>query len=66
MGKSRCDPIDYRARLGALAEHGSGLIGPDRDAAALRRLYADYASVAARPYARASWEMLLRMAYPVE
>jgi hypothetical protein len=46
--------------LSALAESGSGLIGPSRDAAALRRLYADYASVAARPYARATWELMLR------
>jgi CRISPR-associated endonuclease Cas1 len=62
MGKNRCDPIDYQATLAALVERGSGLIGPSRDAITLRRLYADYASVAARPYARASWEMLLRTA----
>jgi hypothetical protein len=43
MGKSRCDPIDYRATLSALAESGCGLIGPGRDAMVLRRLYADYA-----------------------
>jgi hypothetical protein len=62
MGKNRCDPINYQETLSALAESGCGLIGSSRDAAALRRLYADYASVAARPYARASWEMLLRKA----
>jgi hypothetical protein len=60
MGKNRCDPIDTSATLAALAECGAGLIGPRRDAGVLRRLYADYASVAARPYARASWEMALR------
>jgi hypothetical protein len=32
------------------------LIGSGREAKALRRMYADYASVAARPYARSSWE----------
>ena len=62
MGKTRCDPIDTKATLSALAESGCGLIGPSRDAALLRRLYADYASVAARPYARASWEKVLRAA----
>jgi CRISPR-associated endonuclease Cas1 len=62
MGKNRCDPIDTQATLSALAESGCGLIGPSRDAAALRRLYVAYASVAARPYARATWEMLLRKA----
>src|ERR1700677_84534 len=31
-----------------------------RNTAMLRRMYADYASVAARPYARATWELLLR------
>jgi hypothetical protein len=58
--RSRCDPIHYQATLSALAKCGCGLIGPSRDAAVLRRLYADYASVAARPYARATWELMLR------
>jgi hypothetical protein len=60
--RARCDPIDTEATLRALAEQGCGLIGPSRDAGALRRLYADYASVAARPYARATWEGMLRTA----
>jgi hypothetical protein len=60
--RARCDPIDYEATLSMLAESGCGLIGPSREAATLRRLYADYASVAARPYARATWELMLRKA----
>jgi hypothetical protein len=62
MGKTRCDPLDTEATLAALEKCGSGLIGPRRAAGVLRRLYADYASVAARPYARASWEKMLRAA----
>src|SRR5271167_3171718 len=60
MGKNRCDPIDYPATLAALAEQSCGLVGGSRDAATLRRLYVDYASVAARPYGRRTWELMLR------
>jgi hypothetical protein len=62
MSRPRCDPIDVDATLRALAEKGCGLTGGSRDAGVLRRLYADYASVAAWPYARASWEGMLRQA----
>jgi CRISPR-associated endonuclease Cas1 len=62
MTKPRCDPIEIQATLSELAEHRCGLVGGSRDPATLRRLYADYASVAARPYARASWEKVLRAA----
>jgi Protein of unknown function (DUF3800) len=62
MSRPRCDPIDIAATLAALSTKGCGLTGGSRDAGVLRRLYADYASVAARPYARASWEKALRAA----
>lgn len=60
MSKRRCDPVDCEAVLRTLAEAGCGLIGSSRDAGMLRRLYVAYASVAAKPYARASWEKMLR------
>jgi CRISPR/Cas system-associated endonuclease Cas1 len=62
MSKPRCDPIDTSGTLSALAARGVGLTGASRDPAVLRQWYADYASVAARPYARASWEKVLRAA----
>jgi len=62
MTKPRCDPIDIQATLNVLAERACELVGARRDPATLRQLYANYASVAARPYARASWEKALRAA----
>jgi hypothetical protein len=62
MSRPRCDPVDTRAALSALEARAVGLTGESRDPAVLRQLYADYASVAARPYARATWEGLLRAA----
>jgi hypothetical protein len=64
MTKPRCDPIEIQVTLSVLAERGCGLVGGSRDPAALRRLYADYASVATRPYAGASWAKVLRAAFP--
>lgn len=49
MGRPSCDPIDIATTLADLAA------GKPRPI-----VYADYASVAARPYARASWETILR------
>jgi CRISPR-associated endonuclease Cas1 len=51
MGRPRCDPIDVNSVLLALAAGGTML-----------HLYRDYASTAARPYARASWEIAVRRA----
>jgi hypothetical protein len=51
MGRPRCDPIDVKSVLSALADGGTML-----------HLYRDYASTAARPYARASWEIAVRRA----
>jgi hypothetical protein len=49
MSRPRCDPIDTAAVAKALGE-----------GVPARRLYAEYASVAARPYARSSWEQLVK------
>lgn len=51
MGRPRCDPIDVNSVLSALAAGGTML-----------RLYRDYASTAARPYARSSWEAAIKQA----
>jgi CRISPR/Cas system-associated endonuclease Cas1 len=51
MGRARCDPFDVNSVLSALAAGRTML-----------RLYRDYASTAARPYARASWEAAVRQA----
>jgi hypothetical protein len=50
MGRPRCDPIDAFHVLNALAD------GSTTPLAA----YREYASTAARPYARSTWEVLIR------
>ena len=52
MGRPRCDPIDFPATLSALA---TGSLTPFQ----AHRLYA---STAARPYTRSSWEGMVRAA----
>ena len=52
MGRPRCDPIDVAGVLDALA---CGRTTPFQ-------AYREYASTAARPYARASWEGILKQA----
>src|ERR1700677_1057607 len=52
MGRPRCDPIDVPTVLSALA---SGRLTPFH-------AYREYAATAARPYARASWEGILKQA----
>jgi hypothetical protein len=49
MSSPRCDPIDYAAVTKALCE-GIPML----------TLYRAYASTAAKPYARASWERLVK------
>jgi CRISPR-associated endonuclease Cas1 len=51
MSRPRCDPIDITSALSALASGVTPL-----------SLYRDYASVAARPYARSSWQALVEQA----
>lgn len=65
-GRPRCDPIDYASVLAALEAGNSeasttGQAGADPLATRLlmMQLYRAYASVAARPYARASWEGMI-------
>jgi hypothetical protein len=50
MPRPRCDPIDIAATLNALT---SGRATP-------LRAYREYASTAARPYARSTWEGVVR------
>ena len=50
MGRPRCDPFDANAIALAIE---TGETTP-------LRAYEAYASVAARPYARSSWEVLLK------
>ena len=50
MGRPRCDPFDAAAIIAAI---GKGETTP-------LRAYQDYASMAARPYARASFETVLQ------
>jgi hypothetical protein len=52
MGRPRCDPIDVATVLDALSR---GRTTPFQ-------AYREYASTAARPYARASWEGILKLA----
>ncbi len=52
MGRTRCDPFDA---LGVIAHLDAGQSTP-------LKAYQDYASVAARPYARATFELLLAKA----
>src|ERR1700683_1589197 len=49
MGRPRCDPFDAKALSKAI----------DAGEVTALRAYAAYASVAARPYARASWEKFI-------
>jgi hypothetical protein len=49
MGRPRCDPFDAKALSKAI----------DAGEVTSLRAYAAYASVAARPYARASWEKFI-------
>jgi hypothetical protein len=49
MGRPRCDPIDVAGVLDALA---SGRTTP-------LQAYREYASTAARPYARSSWQGII-------
>jgi CRISPR-associated protein Cas1 len=49
MGRSRCDPFDALAIIAAL----------DKRETTPLKVYHDYASVAARPYARATFELLI-------
>ena len=51
MGRPRCDPFDIAARLRALV-----------DGVPILRLYRDYASTAARPYARSTFEAMVKAA----
>jgi CRISP-associated protein Cas1 len=52
MGRHRCDPFDALAIITALDEHKTTPL----------KAYQDYASVAARPYARATFELLMAKA----
>jgi CRISPR-associated endonuclease Cas1 len=52
--RTRCDPIDVEAALAALARGEPPLL-----------LYARYSETAARPYARSTWELILRKGPPV-
>src|ERR1700691_3644193 len=60
MGRPRCDPIDVAGVLDALASGNITLLAA----------YRDYASTAARPYARSSWQGIIdrarRGAGPIE
>lgn len=53
MARPRCDPIDLAATLARLA-----------DGAPRPTVYRAYSETAARPYSRASWEVLLRTRKP--
>jgi CRISP-associated protein Cas1 len=52
MGRPRCDPFDALAIITALDEHRTTPL----------KAYQDYASVAARPYGRSTFELLLKQA----
>jgi CRISP-associated protein Cas1 len=52
MGRPRCDPFDALAIITALDEHRTAPL----------KAYQDYASVAARPYGRSTFELLLKQA----
>jgi hypothetical protein len=60
MGRPRCDPIDVAGVLDALALGNVTLLAA----------YRNYASTAARPYARSSWQGIIdrarREAGPIE
>jgi len=50
MGRPRCDPFDAAAILAAIVCGETTAL----------RAYREYASTAARPYARSTWEMMLK------
>jgi CRISP-associated protein Cas1 len=52
MGRPRCDPFDALAIITTLDEHRTTPL----------KAYQDYASVAARPYSRSTFELLLKRA----